>query len=234
MANRIESYLAAKNGGNQSEMARFVGVSPQAVQKWIAGLSEPRGKNLELAAEFLGVSPAHLRFGTPDTPSQSGIDPETGLRIGTFMRVRVVDDDDPSLVKIPKVKIRLSAGIVGFEVEPEEFDGATTTVPTDWIERNGLRKECLIATRIKGESMEPTLYADDLVVINTGDRNLVDGAVFAINYEGEPVVKRLERDAGDWWLRSDNHDQRKFPRKVCRGDACILIGRVVRRESERF
>ena len=63
IAKRIEFLLHQKNDGNQSEMARFVGVSPQAVQKWIAELSEPRGKNLTLAAEFLGVSPAYLQFG---------------------------------------------------------------------------------------------------------------------------------------------------------------------------
>jgi SOS-response transcriptional repressor LexA len=48
------------------------------------------------------------------------------------------------------------------------------------------------------------------------------------------VIKRLARDAGDWWLTSDNPDQRKYHRKVCRGEACIVIGRVVRKESERI
>jgi phage repressor protein C with HTH and peptisase S24 domain len=234
MATRIETYLAAKNGGNQSEMARYIGVSPQAVQKWIAGLAEPRGKNLEMAAAFLGVTPARLKFGTPQDAGEGEIDPDTGLKVGTFMRVRAVDEDDPSLVRIPKVKLRLSAGLSGFEIEPESYDGSTTTVPTDWMQRRGYNREKLLATRVKGESMEPTFYEDDLVVINTADKTPLDGEVYAINYEGEPVVKRMERDAGDWWLKSDNPDQRKFSRKICRGDACIIIGRVVRKESERF
>lgn len=63
MCKRIEAALLMKNGGNQSEMARYVGVTPQAVQKWIAGDSEPKGKNLKLAAEFLGMSEAVLRYG---------------------------------------------------------------------------------------------------------------------------------------------------------------------------
>ena len=66
MAIRMTELLQAKNGGNQSEMARFIGVSPQAVQKWLAGLTEPRGRNLDLAAEFLGVTPAVLKFGAAD------------------------------------------------------------------------------------------------------------------------------------------------------------------------
>lgn len=66
ISKRIEKALEEKNGGNQSEMARFVGVTPQAVQKWIAGDSEPKGKNLKLAAEFLGMSEAELRYGDPN------------------------------------------------------------------------------------------------------------------------------------------------------------------------
>jgi SOS-response transcriptional repressor LexA len=63
MGQRIERLLKAKNGGNQSELARFVGVSPQAVQQWIADETSPRGRNLERAADFLLVSPGELRFG---------------------------------------------------------------------------------------------------------------------------------------------------------------------------
>lgn len=150
------------------------------------------------------------------------------------MRVRAAGEDDPALTLIPKVRLRLSAGINGFELEPERYDGSTTAVPTHWIERNNFYRDNLIAIRVKGESMEPTLYEDDLVVINIADKKMVDGHVYAFNYEGEPVVKRLERDGGQWWLKSDNQDQRKYGRKMCRGEACIIIGRVVRKESERL
>ena len=51
-----------------------------------------------------------------------------------------------------------------------------------------------------------------------------------MNYEGEAVIKRLTRDAGQWWLSSDNLDQRRFYRKSCRGGECIVVGRVVRRD----
>lgn len=89
----------------------------------------------------------------------------------------------------------------------------------------------LLAIVVKGESMEPSLYDGDVIVVNTGDKNLADGAVYAVNYEGEVVVKRMIRDAGMWWLASDNADQRKYHRKLCKGAECIVIGRVVRKES---
>lgn len=63
MAKRIYDLLQAKNGGNQSELARHVGVTPQVVQQWVAGETTPRGKNLQKLAKFLGVTPARLQYG---------------------------------------------------------------------------------------------------------------------------------------------------------------------------
>jgi hypothetical protein len=48
------------------------------------------------------------------------------------------------------------------------------------------------------------------------------------------VIKRLVRDAGRWWLSSDNADQRRFARKLCSDAGCLLIGELVFRQSERF
>lgn len=95
MANRLEISLQNKNGGNQSELARFVGVSPQAVQKWVSGETVPKGNNLTKAAEFLGVSPAYLQFGTLDTvapatlrkdPLQGQLDPDVMTGIIAVLR----------------------------------------------------------------------------------------------------------------------------------------------------
>jgi phage repressor protein C with HTH and peptisase S24 domain len=148
-----------------------------------------------------------------------------------YWRVRPVDQDSPGIVQIRRVRLRLSAGIVGFSIDPQEDAGSTFGLETDWITRNRFDPADLIATEVTGESMEPRLYRGDLVVINTADKAPADGQVFAINYEGESVIKRLARDAGQWWLTSDNPDQRRFPRKLC--DAtCLIIGRVVLKKSE--
>lgn len=237
--------LADKIGRSASYVSRMLYVDGKAGKKRIGedmrdviedALALPRG---QLDSEVLAVSERN-GVGAPEVeaPAEATTAPlskEDALRLLPGARpVRVVDSDDPALTHIPKVKLRLSAGISGFQVEPERFDGSTTTVPTDWIERNGYNREQLIAIRVKGESMEPTLYEDDLVVVNLADTRPSDGNVYAINYEGEPLVKRLTRDAGQWWLTSDHTDQRKFYRRVCQGGDCIIVGRVVRKESERL
>jgi SOS-response transcriptional repressor LexA len=146
-------------------------------------------------------------------------------------RVHLSDADDPSMTQIKRVKIKVRAGMTGFQVEPEHYEGETQGVPTKWMLKEGLSRDALVSTTVRGESMEPALYDGDVIVVNTRDTKLVDGAVYVVNYEGEAVVKRMIRDAGQWWLASDNADQRKYHRKLCKGAECIVIGRVVRKES---
>jgi SOS-response transcriptional repressor LexA len=146
----------------------------------------------------------------------------------------VVSDNDDTFVQVPMVKLRLSAGVTGFQTEPEHHDGGTVGMRRDWVERKRLNPASLIAILVKGESMEPTLYEDDIVVINTADKKPAVGEVFAVNFNGEPVVKRMQKDGGRWWLASDNPDQRTYYRRACEGDSCLIIGRVVRKESDRI
>lgn len=187
--------------------------------------TEKTARKLEMLAD---LPPLYFDQGVFDASA------DAAQAASPLMKVEAIEESDPSLVMIPKVSLRLSAGISGFEVEPEPYDGTTTTVPADWIRRRGFDRSKLLAIRVSGQSMENTFYEGDLVIINTADKQPVDGIVFAVNYEGAPVVKRMERDAGQWWLKSDNPDQRKYGRKICQGDDCLIIGRVVRREGERF
>lgn len=159
--------------------------------------------------------------------------PLTGMGIS---QVRAVyeEEKNPNIARIRKVKLHLSAGIVGFTTDQEEEDGNPIYFRNDWLAARGYKPENLIAIRVKGESMEPNLHAGDTVVINTADTTPKDGDVFAVNYEGEDVVKRLMRDAGTWWLSSDNNDQRRYQKKECNGDMCLLIGKVIHKQSERI
>ncbi len=209
-------------------LAEFADVSPPAVNYWYAdtnGIQAPAARKL---AKFLMVDPVWLEKGegTPDRGAHHDV--------AGGQRVSVADKDDPDFVQIPMVKLRLQAGVTGFQTEPDRRDGGTLGMRRNWIERNRYDPAKLIAIQVQGSSMEPSLYEDDIVVINVADTKLVDGSVYAFNYEGEAVVKRLSRDAGMWWLTSDNPDQRKYHRKSVQGDECIVIGRVVRKESDRI
>lgn len=214
MANRIEHHLNLK-GGNQSEMARFIGVTPQAVQKWVAGESEPRGKNLDKAAEYLGVSPAMLKFGS-----------DTGLS-----RVSAIHPDDPppdDVIFVPESRIEFSGGngrVATYElVEDEE----PATYRLSWFQKYGINPDKVRRFRVSGHSMEPMLFPRDTILVNLEETTIVDGKMYAIRYDNELRVKYLFRRLGGMLiLRSvnpDYKDEEVSPELV--DEHISIIGRV--------
>lgn len=185
MATRIETYLAAKNGGNQSEMARFVGVTPQAVQKWIAGVSEPRGKNLDLAAEFLGISPAELKFGSARA-AMGG----KGAK-ASFEREAALDDveDGPPILGTPRlipVAGRVQAGADGLlhidDFPPEQPEGYMVWY-TSCVEAYALR--------VRGESMSPRYLPGEFVGVDPCADVFPSDEVIVLLNDGRRMIKRL-------------------------------------------
>ena len=132
---------------------------------------------------------------------------------------------------IRRALFKLSAGVSGYEVEYENGQSEPIYMGKRWFDQHNFRADKLLAVKVIGRSMEPSLYDGDLVVINTEDTALKDGAVFAANYEGELVIKRLRRDGGQWYLSSDNQDKVRFSDKIC-SEGCGLIGRIVYKQSE--
>jgi phage repressor protein C with HTH and peptisase S24 domain len=217
----------------QQDLANRAGVTQGSIAHLESGRTKT-SRSLTKIAAALGVSSEWLADGkgAPFTTSiAEGIDLQ---QLPGTMRVFAADPDHPSRTKIPKVaELKLSAGITGFQVQLDERDGGEWDLPTRWLEKKGLNPRHLLAIEVTGESMEPNLYEGDLVVINTADTHLINGEVYAVNYEGEAVIKRLIREGGMWYLSSDNM-QPKFARRVCQGRECIIIGKVVRRETDQI
>jgi phage repressor protein C with HTH and peptisase S24 domain len=212
----------------QTDLAVKAGVTQGNIAHLESGRTQT-SRNITAIAEALGVDVMWLSQGKGEPfPNKA---PASMLPGG--MPVFVSSPDSPSRIKIPKVKLKLSAGITGFGVEPDHRDGGMWELPLRWVEKHGYNPEKLIAIDVKGESMEPSLYDGDLVVINTADVTPVNGLVYAINYEGEAVIKRMIREGGHWYLASDNPSP-KFGRRACRGAECIIVGRVVRRETDQI
>lgn len=223
LGHKIKALREAKSLTLQ-DIGDLWGISRSSVASWESGASRPDIDKLPALARLLGVSIEDLLNTSDLLPGAMGV---------------VLSDESPdAFYQIPLVRLRLEAGVTGVRTEPEPerrgHSASTMAVPKLWADKEGYDPQRLVAVRVRGESMEPTLYDGDTVVINLADHKLVDNAVYAFNYEGEAVVKRAARDAGAWWLASDNPDQRRFHRKHMHGAECIVVGRVVRREGSRF
>jgi len=138
---------------------------------------------------------------------------------------------DSDFVLIRFGNFRLQAGIVGFAIDYYEKDHDPLIFRRDWMISKGYKPEKMVICKIKGDSMEEALFDGDVVMINTESVTPIDGNVFAVNYEGELLIKRMKRDAGRWYLSSDNKDKSRHPDKLCEGDFCIVLGEVVQKQS---
>ena len=209
--------LMKSQGIATKKMADYCGVTPGAVSNWFS-TGRISKENLVLAAELLKVSTDSLISGEP-------------LEAAKSQPIELTDN--PEYPAIRRVAIKAQAGVSGYAVEYMNDDGPPIVFRRDWYTLHKYQPEKMLALRVGGESMVPNLYPGDLIVANSAQTEPKDGIAFVVAYEGDVVVKRLIRDAGQWWLSSDNQDQRRYPRKVCNGDTQI-IGEVVYRQTERI
>ncbi len=191
-------------------------LSWQTIQQWENGTTAPKRKRLEVVAQLLGMTAAEL------------------MGEGTSKSADIDLDQHPELSPIRSVSLKLQAGISGFAVEPVDEDDPPIFFRNDWLRERGYKPYELLTLRVKGMSMITALWPDDRIVVNTGDTQPLEGEAYAINYEGEGVIKRLKRDRGTWWLTSDNPDKTRYPDKECLDGSCIIVGRIIHKQSERI
>lgn len=194
LAERLADALEKKNGGNQSELARFIPVSPQAVQKWVAGSTEPKGKNLERVAEFLGVPAAYLKYGENYSQPKATVHQLHQVSETSNIYARHPDEPlDDSQVSIKQSKVYFSAGH-GHEATYEIIeDSEPATYQLSWFQKLGINPNKVRRFKVTGDSQEPMLYEGDTVLVNMAETNIIDGKLYAIRYGNDLRVKFLSR-----------------------------------------
>jgi phage repressor protein C with HTH and peptisase S24 domain len=196
------------------DVAKHLDVSPQSLYKVLRGES----KTLQVAnhlrvCKFLCIEPKWLSDG-----------------LGAMHTAKAVAiEDNPDYTTIKTVKMQFAG--TGYEIQNMDDGSRPVIFRTSWLTAKGLNPARLIAMRVEGPSMEPTLYDDDVVVINLDDTEPKPGEVYAAQHDDALVIRRFFRDGGAWWMQSDNADQRRHPRRESTGH---VIGRVVHRQSERL
>jgi len=204
--------LRKQRGLTQQQLADAFGINKASVAEWESGRTGPSNDRMAQLSEVLATTVDYLLRG--DDAAQSG----QGLT-------------DDAYIAIRHARFKLAAGVNGYTIDYDNCDRAPLYFRADWLQKRGLKADKLIALKVYGASMEPGLYDGDTVVVNLTEAAPLDGVAFAANYEGECIVKRLKRDAGRWWLTSDNADKRLFPDKLC-DEHVHIIGRIVHRQSE--
>jgi len=232
IASRLDEAMHEAGFPSQSALARASGIPQPTINRILkaVGVKGPESSTVAALAAACNVSFNWLNEGIG--PKARGNDGTATATNFPHQKVAIAEPGDPNSYFIKKVKLQLRAGVTGFQTVPDIYDGDTVSLAKNWADRKGYNPKALIALTVAGESMEPNLYAGDVVIVNTADMEKKDGAVYAFNYDGEAVIKRLVKERGEWWLFSDNSDQARHRPKGCASVDCGIIGRVVKRETD--
>ncbi len=214
--------LLCEREGGLVQVAATTGFNPQTLWQITHGTRLPSGEARGVGARLQKALDRH--YAGWHLLSQP---------LAASAAARVVEKDDEEFVAIQTVRLRANAGIEGFAIEIIDEPGLPIFFRSDWMQSRGYKPDSLYAIKVRGSSMEKTLYAGDVIVINTADREEKDDEVFVINCSGEVVVKRLMHRGGAWIMHSDNEDQNRYPPVPC-DENCFIIGHVIYRQSDRI
>lgn len=201
----------------QIDLVKASGASKSVVNQWITGKIKSMDIKYALNIEReLGYSHIWLMTGEGD-PKHAPLYGAKGL-----IPVKVLEA--MNTVPIRRVNLRLRAGVNRVEQEPDMTDGGVLQMPIEVIQAHKLNPDTLVAMRVRGYSMEPMLFEDDMVVIDTSDVRPISRELFAVMFDGDACIKQLLYKGGQWYLHSLHPEH--GPINIRSGDLNIL-GRVV-------
>jgi hypothetical protein len=224
---RLELAAAHLTGGNVTALGRLLGYRDGAfVRQMLSGNRAVSDKTVRAVEALRGMEGwfAGSAAAAPLPSPLHAEEPATCYQL-------VVGGTD-NVVAVPTVSVSLRAGVPGYAVRRTEGAGEVPRAffSVDWLRQRGYSATGLLGLQMPDDSMEPSLRQADILTVDTRQLDSVDGLVFAVNYEGACLIRRVVRDHGAWWLVADNH--LRFPRKQLVAPDALLLGRVVHVDSE--
>ena len=130
----------------------------------------------------------------------------------------------PDFELVRRVKLRLRAGVEGFETEADMSAGAPLPFPLSDLQQLGTGRTDLLALQVRDRGLEPLIFEDDWIVIDTSDTARRDRELYAVNWDGEACITQLQRRGGQWYLTFISPD---FKPLNARSGWLSIVGRVV-------
>lgn len=216
LARAMEAHPHAKT---QTALAAKSGVSQATVGRILRGEAIPGASTLEALARALDVSVEDLLG--DDAPK---------VAARPILTWEHPDELPPGeFAMIRRLSIKLSAGnghehVQAFPddtMQPQAFRA-------DWIRKMGLKPGKLASLTAGGDSMAERIQDGDALVVDLAQKEIIDGKVYALWYDGGERVKRLYRlPGGGLRIHSDNPRYSPIDLAPAEREHIYIIGRVV-------
>lgn len=130
------------------------------------------------------------------------------------------------LVMVPRYDVRASAG--GGALIHSELIVDYLAFRQEWVSKMGLIRKKLALIEVQGDSMEPALQNDDLVLIDLRVSGLAADGIYVLQHRGHLLVKRIQcKFDGSVVIKSDNPAYESEVLKPDEAETLIVVGRVV-------
>lgn len=204
---------------SQEDFARSIGASKTAVGAYEKDSSKPGADVIMSICAQFSVDPKWLLFG--DGPMRVGKKHEDmvidlGALDDTVAELRALEEAEDSssprrasrlcdvdMVYVPLVGARLSAGTGSFETGGESE--RRYAFRADFLSRKGQPSQ-MVLMRVVGNSMEPNILHDDVVLIDQSQTTPTPGALFAVGIMDMVYIKMVDALPGRIVLKSSNPD----------------------------
>jgi phage repressor protein C with HTH and peptisase S24 domain len=179
--------LIMQQFGSVADLARAVGVSDNAIYKWVSGRGQPSMMSLVNLSKAAGVSVEWLATGR-GAPTKSRSDQVADPPVAAGL----------SRNSSPTASDRGSA-------QNQQVVDYLSFRP-DWLQRAlklDLRNMALV--EVVGDSMSPTVDGGDVVLVDLRETRFRHDGIYVLHTEVDLAVKRLQRQPdGTLMMRNDN------------------------------
>ena len=232
IAERIKS-VRSELSDNQKDFASKLGVGFSTFQKYEMGMSIPGGEairgfvKLGINANWLLTGEGEMLLSDSQTSSSAirVTEPATGYMVDKSPFMPPIPH--PGFVFVPRFEVAASMGN-GSVIHSEQIVDYLA-FREDWVRKElGANPNNLILISSVGDSMEPTLKTNDLLLIDRGLADVRHDAIYAFALNGELRVKRMQfKMNGTMVVRSDNPQYEPEVISATDTDTLRIIGRVV-------
>lgn len=213
--------------GVMATVAQICGVSRPTVSNWfnnpekVATISRTNAETI-CRHYGLAVSPLWLSEGTGPReaapPAAPQPEPAPAPEVSSSMK--------DEFVTVRRADVKFSNG--HGQVTYEEDDHPPLVFRSDFLRRMGISAGDAVVVEAEGISNEPKIPEGAVVLVNRGDRERLNGELFAFRCDGELLIKRLERVDGVGILATaDNPNFKPKTRIYTMAADFEVIGRAV-------
>lgn len=233
-----DKLLLVIGDGSINQWARDRELPPQTVHGWIGKDRVPRKGGMDTLVKATGIPEKWWLYGEGQPPIISkpypvstanplitGSGQHNGLTVQSHSTTDIKVND---FFMMPKHDLRSTDEGHGHVIRSEQIVDHLA-FKKEWLQMSlNVHNNHLALITVKGDSMEPTLRSDDLILTDISTGHIEDDSIYVLQFKNDLVLKRIQRKMnGSVVVKSDNPIYGQEEMDELAAQALPVVGRVI-------